>query len=196
MNRNDITELHYITPLVNVPSIMAQGILSHNAAAGLPHASVAMQTAQERRKDKQIPGARRLHDYANLYFDAHNPMLSARRAQNNELCVLRIDARVIDLPDVIIADINAASDMVRFFTVPMGLAAIDRDRLFDRFWIHRDDPLDERLHKWQKCAEVLVPDRVVPGSITGAYVAHAVAQTALQALNTGLPVSINPAMFF
>jgi hypothetical protein len=112
MNRADITELHYITAIANLPSILRHGILSHKLANQLAHASVAMPEIQERRTNKQIPGARLLHDYANLYFDAHNPMLSRCRARNNEICVLRIDPAVMDQADVIVTDRNAAADLV------------------------------------------------------------------------------------
>jgi hypothetical protein len=91
MNRDDITELHFIAPITNVPSIMQHGILSHKLSGQIHHHSVAMPEIQERRKNKQIPGARTLHDYANLYFDAHNPMLSKLRARNDDICILRID---------------------------------------------------------------------------------------------------------
>jgi len=96
MNRVDITELHFIAPIANVPSILRHGILSHRQADRLAHDSVAMPEVQERRKNKLIPGARHLHEYANLYFDAHNPMLSMRRAQNDAVCVLRADCAVLD----------------------------------------------------------------------------------------------------
>src|SRR5439155_18896632 len=76
MNRADVTELHYITAIANVTSILEHGILSHTLAAELAHDSVAMSEIQAIRQNKQIPGARRLHEYTNLYFDAHNAMLS------------------------------------------------------------------------------------------------------------------------
>lgn len=133
MDRSDVKELYYITPIANVLSITKYGILSHNRSSRLPHDSLAMQEIQDRRTNKQIPGAGRLHEYANLYFDAHNPMLSKLRARNNEMCVLRVDAAVLDLPGVIIADRNAASDYARFFPVSEGLAAIDKDRLFAQY---------------------------------------------------------------
>jgi hypothetical protein len=85
MNRDEIIELYFIAPIANVPSIMQHGILSHKLAQQIAHDSVAMQEIQERRRNKQIPGARRLHEYANLYFDAHNPMLSKRREQNDSV---------------------------------------------------------------------------------------------------------------
>ena len=196
MNRSDITELHFIAPIANVPSILRHGILSHKQADRLAHDSVAMPEVQERRKNKLIPGARHLHEYANLYFDAHNPMLSKRRAQNDAVCVLRVDCAVLDLPGVIIADRNAASGWVKFSAVGEGLRQINRDRVFARYWTHPSDPYQEMSHKSEKCAEVLVPDCVEPRFIGKAYVANPAALAAFNALNVKLPVSINSAMFF
>jgi hypothetical protein len=196
MERADITELHYITPIANVPSILQQGILSNILAAKLPHDSVAMPEIQERRENKRIPGARTLHEYANLYFDAHNAMLSRRRKQNNEICVLRVDSVVLDAAGIIVADRNAASNWVGFWPVRDGLARINRERLFARYWTHQDDPYDQMSHKSEKCAEVLVPDRVEPQFVIGAYVANQTALASIQALNTGLRVQIHGDMFF
>ena len=124
MERVDVNELHYITPIANVPSIMERGILSHELSKMLSHESLAMEVIQDKRKNKQIPGARKLHQYANLYFDAHNPMLSKRRNQNNQICILRVNTSVLDLPDVIISDRNVASDWARFNSVIDGLVAL------------------------------------------------------------------------
>ena len=196
MNRTDIAELHFIAPIRNVPSIMQHGILSHRRADQLPHDSVAMPEVQARRVDKQIPGAGCLHEYANLYFDAHNPMLSRRRAENSTICVLRVAAEVLDLPGVIVADRNAASDWVKFLPAAEGLKQIDRNRVFAQYWTHPLNPYDEMSHKSEKCAEVLVPGQVAPAFIQGAYVANPAALAAIQALNVGLSVSIPHAMFF
>lgn len=114
MNRANVTELHYITAIANITSILQHGILSHTLAAELMHDSVAMPEIQAIRQNKQIPGARRLHEYANLYFDAHNAMLSRVRGHNSAICVLHVDAGVLDLPGVIVTDRNAASGWVRF----------------------------------------------------------------------------------
>lgn len=48
MTREELTELHFITPIKNVPSILSRGILSHTRAAKVPHESVAMERIQER----------------------------------------------------------------------------------------------------------------------------------------------------
>lgn len=196
MNRADITEMHYITAIANLPSILRHGILSHKLADKIEHDSVAMQEIQDRRQNKRIPGAGNLHDYANLYFDAHNPMLSRCRARNSEICVLQIDALVMDQADVIVTDRNAAADMVRFFPVVAGLSAISNDRVFAKYWTHPNDFYEERLHKSQKCAEVLVPQRVDTKLITGAYVANQTALEAVAAVNSMLSVRIRSDMFF
>ena len=195
MNRADVTELHYITAIANVTSILQHGILSHTLAGQLAHDSVAMPEIQERRRNKQIPGARPLRDYANLYFDAHNPMLSRCRQRNNEICILRIDHSVLELPNVIVTDRNAATDLVRFWRVAEGLVRLDYQRLFAQYWTHPDDLYDQSNHKAEKCAEVLVPDRLAAQMIMGAYVANRVALASFEALNTDLPVKIH-AMFF
>jgi hypothetical protein len=196
MNRQEIAELHYIAPIENLPSIVKHGILSHNRAAEVAHGSVAMEEIQTRRRDKRIPCARSLHDYANLYFDAHNPMLSRVRERNDTICVLRVGAGVLDLPGVIIADCNASSGYVHFQPVAEGLAALSRERVFARYWTHPDDPLDEMRHKSQKCAEVLVPDRVDPCYIVGAYVANATALAGIKGSGFCLNAQVKSDMFF
>jgi hypothetical protein len=196
MNRDEIIELYFIAPIANVPSIMQHGILSHKLAQQIAHDSVAMQEIQERRRNKQIPGARRLHEYANLYFDAHNPMLSKTREQNDRLCLLRVDVKVLNLPGVIIADQNASSKWVRFYSIEDGLRAINRDRVYAVSWKHPNDLIDEWQHKSEKCAEVLVPDRVETKFIVGAYVASDAALSRFRQLNIELPVCIRNDIFF
>jgi hypothetical protein len=155
-----------------------------------------MTEVQDRRRDKRIPGARPLHEYVNLYFDAHNPMLSKRRAQNDVICVLRIAPTVLDVGGVIIADRNAASDYVRFYPAADGVRALDKEIVFARFWINAADPFDEMIRKSIKCAEVLVEDKLEPRFVIGAYVANEQALRTLQALNTQLPITVNSGMFF
>lgn len=196
MNRSDIVELHYITAIENIPSIMKYGILSHKRASRIGHISVAMEVIQERRHDKRIPGARHLHEYANFYFDAHNPMLSKCRDRNDKICVLRINKEILDIPGVIIADHNASSDYARFYPVEEGIQALDGDLVFARYWNHQEDPIETWRHKSIKCAEVLVPDKADPQYIIGVYVANETALQAVQTLNVSLPVIKKNGMFF
>jgi len=196
LERADVKELYYITPIANVPSIMEHGILSHEFSKKIPHKSIAMQDIQARRKNKQIPGARKLHQYSNLYFDAHNPMLSRRRDQNNQICILRVDSSVLDLRDVVISDRNAAADYVRFDTVKAGLAALDKDKIYARYWTNANNQYELWEQKSIKCAEVLIPDRVEPKYIMGAYVANQTALRAFKELKIQLTIGIKSDIFF
>jgi hypothetical protein len=114
MDRGDLDELHSIQPIANVAGILELGILSHNRARVVERVDVAAAEIQDRRVGVTVPGGRPLHDYANLYFDARNPMMSVRRTRHAELCVLRISCDVLDLPDVVVTDGNASSDYIRF----------------------------------------------------------------------------------
>jgi hypothetical protein len=128
VDRSDLSELHYITPTANVPSILQHGILSFGRAQSLGPASVAMKPVQNRRAGKRVPGGRPLHDYANLYICARNPMLFVRSSQHQTLCVLAVRTDVLDLPGVVIADGNAASNYTAFWPSPEGLRKVDRRR--------------------------------------------------------------------
>jgi hypothetical protein len=194
MNRNDIEELHFITYIENVPSILKSGILSHNRSQVISFYDISEGGVQERRARKRIPGTNRnLHDYANLYFDAHNPMLSARRSQNDDICVLRIDKAILDIEGIIITDQNAARECW-FKTVAEGLPLLNKEEIYATFWIDSDLIKQDRL-KGIKCAEVLVPEIVYPNYIIGAYVANDTARSNLCKI-CNIDVIINNKMFF
>lgn len=199
MRRDQLRELHYITPIVNVPSICQRGILCNRLAERHRHQSVAMPEIQARRANKTVPGGQRLHDYANLYFHARNPMLYTRQAQHALLCVLRIDPNVLDLPDVVITSGNAASGYARFFPSPQGLAHLDYDQVFAEYWTHPDNVILEWRHKSAKCAEVLVPGQIAPAFIMGAYVSNvdteARLRESLRAKNLNLDIIIDKRLF-
>ena len=196
MNREEIKELHYITPISNVASIMSRGILSYNRAKKVGHASIAMEKIQERRANKGVPGGRRLHDYVNLYINARNKMLFKVKAYHGELCVLRVKTEVLDLPHVVVADRNASSDYARFAPAPDGLEKIDSHLVFAKYWTHPDNPIEELQHGSIMCAEVLVPDYIDPSFIIGAYVSCVDAEAAFKATGVRIPVTINSHFFF
>jgi hypothetical protein len=195
MNRHDINELHYITPIANVPSILKEGLLSHSRAQQVVHRSVAMAEIQQRRSVKVVPGGRPLHDYVNLYFHARNPMLYKLQAKHQELCVVRISPEVLDLPAAIICDGNAASGYTRFWHSPEGLQFLCRDDVFAEWWTDMN-----AIVKWEKarkkCAEVLVPDQIEVRCIIGAYVSCPEAQAALAAAGFQPPITVDAHLFF
>lgn len=61
-----VNEFQCIMPMENILSVMTHGILSHEQASRLAHASVAMEAIQEKRDKKHVPGGLKLHQYANL----------------------------------------------------------------------------------------------------------------------------------
>lgn len=193
----DISKLYFITDIVNVPSILVHGILSHNLIAKkkIRHSSVANVDVQGRRMNKVIPGGKKLHDYANLYINARNPMLYVLLHKQQDLCVLRISTDVLRVPGVVISDKNAARDWARFEPWPAGLAMLDKDELFAQRW-DDSDPYEKARLKGIMCAEVLVPDKVEHTYIEGAYVSCQTAFGRLAGLCPGFPVSINRALFF
>ena len=194
---SDIEELYFIAPIINVPSILKHGLLSHNMTRQLKirHVSVASQDVQARRSNKTIPGGRKLHDYANIYLNARNPMLYVLLNQQKELCVLRIDKRVLQLRNAIVSDRNAARDWAKFEPAPDGLEMIDKEEVFAVSWNHADHFEKDRL-KGVMCAEVLVPDKVEPRYIIGAYVSSQEAYDTLKDLCPDLDVRINRTLFF
>jgi hypothetical protein len=190
-----MTELHCIMPIKNIPSVMQYGILSNERSAQIPHDSVAMTEIQERRDNVHVPSGLRLHQYANLYFHARNPMMYKRKNQANTLCILRVSCDVLKGDNVVLADQNASSDYVRFLS-PNQLRLIDFDLVYAADWTHPGDPIAYYRHKARMCAEVLVPNYVPSECIIGAYVLNQTSQNTLLAIGFNLPITINPYLFF
>jgi len=181
-------------PLENIPSVLRLGILSNERATKLPHCSVALEVVQERRDSKQIPGGLKLHQYANLYFHARNPMLYKRKERAAELCVLRVSTEVRHLRGVVISDRNASSDYARFLH-PSQAELLDYNAIFAMDWRHTDQ-FAYFDRKSKKCAEVLVPHVVEPRFLTGAYVVDSAVASQLKEAAFDLPIKIDSSMFF
>ena len=195
MKRSDVKYLYFISPIDNVPSIMDKGILSHNLARKISHHSVAMPEVQDRRRNKVIPGAGKLHDYANLYVNARNPMMYARKEQHISLCVLAVDPRILDETGVIMSDMNASRGIAFFSSPVILLPKLKAEEIFAHWWLH-EDSIEQDRHKGVMCAEVLVPERVKPQFIRGAFVSCAEGESTLKKLYPLLKTKIDGEMFF
>lgn len=179
--------IYNITAINNIPSIVENGILCYDAVVKLPHRSIAIDTVQDRRDQVTIPNGQRLHHYANLYFDYNNPMLYKRKDMAEDICVLAIDASVMDHPDCIFADRNAATGLVKFYSASEGVNEIDFDKVYAQYWTH-ENPYEYLNHKAIKCAEILIPHCVPYSYIVGAYVVSDAAKESL--LNAGFDKQI------
>ena len=158
--------------------------------------SIALAEIQERRDRKRVPGGLLLHEYANLYVNARNPMLSRRRDMNTSICVVQVDCSILDQEEVVISDQNAASKYARFAAAPAGLAIVSRELTFAESWLHPEDQILEWRHKSAMCAEVLVPDHVPSNFLCGAYVCNHAVGTQVEALGPGIPITVNSRLFF
>lgn len=196
MRKEELEELHYITLIDNVASILTKGILSHRLAEKVPHGSVAMQEVQDRRRNKKVPGGRMLHEYVNTYFSARNPMLYLRKDAHADLCVLRIKVTILDIEGVIVTDRNAASSIARFSSVTNGLELIERELVFAEYWHHPEDELASANHKSIKCAEILVPNYILPNYIFGAFVSCNQSKRRLKDIAPQLPITVDAHLFF
>jgi len=191
----EVKELYYIVPIQTVPSILQHGILSHNRAKKLPHLDISMAVIQDRRANKTVPGGLRLHDYANLYFNARNKMMSKKRPEHDRICVLRISPEVLHLSGAVIADQNASSGYAIFLSSPAGLQKLHKEEVFVRSWKCPDDPIREWKLGSIVCAELLIPHCVGAQFIYGAYVLDSSAATAFTALQTHVECRPNADMF-
>lgn len=189
------TGLFNIQAIDNIPSIMRYGLLSNDGAKRISHTSIAMQEVQDRRDAKTIPNGLALHKYANLYFDPRNPMLSARRNQNENLCILKIDASILDFRGVVASDRNASSSYASFYPPLIGLRNIDFNLVYATWW-KDEDYYAEMRKKSIKCAEVLVPHEVPYDFIVCAAVVSEQAKRKLEAVEFDKEIVVKPGLFF
>jgi len=168
MDRDEVKELHFITSIDNLASILMRGILSHNRAVRIPHDSIASEDVQDIRRGKSVPGGSSLHSYANLYFDARNPMMYFLK-HLPDLIVVRVSADVLDIANTVVSDGNAASAPTRFYPSPEGLHNLDSTPIFA--WSWNDEDYWRKVEKKRvRNAEVLVPNLVPSKYIEGCYV--------------------------
>ncbi|MFE0758460.1 DUF4433 domain-containing protein [Inquilinus sp. NPDC058860] len=195
MERAELEELHYITPISNLSSIVKNGLLSNRRVRGLVSTSIAMPEVQEIRAKKVVPGGLSLHDYVNLYVCARNPMLFKRLPERSSLCVLSLNGSVVDLPGTVVTDQNAASNYVRFGAGVSGLKLVNRDRTFAKDWTDPDQ-VEAWRKKSAKCAEVLVPHHVPFSFVLRTYVCSEAAGAKIKALGIEIQIAENGDLFF
>ena len=198
MKRSDVEALYNICHIDNLPSIIKNGILCYNKAQKLKHKVIHDPIVQARRKNKRIPDGRKLHDYANLYFNPRNAMMYKRKDLHKEICILIIDPKILNATNVIISDMNASSEYSRFYS-PKELDKLDEKLIFATDWTH-PDPIEYFKRKSAVCAEVLVPNFVPSSFINGVYVSCNESGEKVKRLLEGSPlrgkVFINNDLFF
>ena len=154
--------VYSIMPVANISSVVEKGILSYNEAERIDHISIADSEVQKRRKN--------LHNLVNLYFDFRNPMFyRICKSSQEPICVLVVSCQVLDIPNCIVSDMNAAKELARLDSPETGLMLIDFAAVYSKNWNDEDRYVKSRK-SGIKCAEVLLPGRVDYNYIAGAIV--------------------------
>ena len=122
-------------------------------------------------------------------------MMYKRKTEAENLCILAIDSKVLDIPGCIVTDQNAASRTVRFYDALSGINSIDFNKIFSDNWIH-DDIYETALHKKIKCAEILIPDSIPYPYIIGASVLNETSKIKLLQKGFDKNIIIKPSTFF
>lgn len=125
--------VYNIMPIANIPSVLQHGIVCFEQMQQFQHTSIAMDEVQKRRSKVEIPNGYFLHQYANLYFSFNNPMLYKRQSLADELCILALFSGVMDIDGCVLADRNAATSLVRFYSPLNGVEKLDFEKIHAQF---------------------------------------------------------------
>lgn len=196
---NMIKYLYNINDLENIRSIFQNGILSKNELRrrNIYSKDISNLKVQEIRNDKYIPNHKALHDYANLYFNPRNPMMYylINNYNLNDLCIICVDKKVLDLKDTVISDRNAASELAAFDDPRKAKRYLDFKRIFAKYWTDQN-PVKQYENKQILCAEVLVIDKVPVQYLKGVIVCTKEAKNKIESMNIKIKVVINKELFF
>ena len=113
----------------------------------------------------------------------------------DELCVLCIDKKVLDLPETVVTDRNAAAELAVFISPDKAISQLDFQMIFAKYW--NDEDVSRKVDKKQvKCAEVLVLDKVPVEYIISIKIGSRKAKEKVEELNFGVPVVLDEELFF
>ncbi|MBF5059032.1 DarT ssDNA thymidine ADP-ribosyltransferase family protein [Candidatus Neptunochlamydia vexilliferae] len=206
--KHHFKELHFITPIENVASILEKGILCHKLAETIKHEDISNPSVQKNRSYKYIPNNSRekynkkqliLHEYVNLYFNAHNGMMLALKLKKKQLCVLSIDIAVLRKPEAIVSNVNAALNIAQFQSAKKACFSREVMRaLKNPFYAYRSQSYSYRtIWKAARQAEALVPKKVASKWIKAIYVPNEkVGEKLSKNLTKDIPIWVHETLFF
>ena len=166
-----IRELYYITHVDNLGSILNNGIFCHKLVLekGINYTPIYNENIVSRRKSIMVPDGRSLWDFANLYFQARNPMMYKVVLDKPlaDIVVVGVSKDILERSDVLLTTGNAAHSQSEILpasqkTKILPLVAKEIDRVY---WNDMDGS------KRKIMAECLVPDVVPPECIKSLYFA-------------------------
>jgi O-acetyl-ADP-ribose deacetylase (regulator of RNase III) len=198
MGTLDIKGLYYITHIDNLSSILKWGILSHELVEkkGISYTPIYDKEIVAARKDKFAPNGKSLWSFANLYFNARNPMLYrvSHEKSLDDIAVVCVKPTILQRPDIFITTGNARASQSDILPQDAGMKVLPQiKREFDIVWWKPEDGSKRKI-----MAECLVPDQVPPEYVQAIYVAnHDVGKKARKMLlSSEISVIPEPNMFF
>jgi O-acetyl-ADP-ribose deacetylase (regulator of RNase III) len=197
MGALDIKGLYYITHVDNLPSILRLGILSHEGVEreGISYTRIYDKEIVADRKDKLTPDGKSLWSFANLYFNARNPMLYRviHERSLDDIAVVCVRPTMLQREDILITTGNARASLSRILPGSKGIEVLPEiKRQVDIVWWKQEDGSKRKI-----MAECLVPDLVPPDYIEEIYVAsHEVREKVKARLPSRIPIIPEPNMFF
>lgn len=193
-----IKELYYITHIENVSSILKRGIFCHQIIEeqSIPFTPIYNKEIVSRRAQRMVPSGQSLWAFANLYFQARNPMLYkvVHDVPLEDIVVLGIRRDVMNLKGTLIADGNAANSPTTI--APRSKVAksqwVEIINNTQKEWWNQEDGSKRKI-----MAECLVPERIAPDYIDTIYTPSLKAKDKLESiLPVGVPVVPEADMFF
>jgi hypothetical protein len=187
----EVQSLQHITHLDNISGIRRRGICCHKTAVHWRERRVIADSDVMARRDRRVgSGPLTIKDFAALYFNAHNPMLSKLRDQPG-LVVLELDPTPI-LTDsaTLLTDGNAAAAETAIGPVAEMLTRLERRRVYSTGWTH------DAATRCAVQAEVLVEEAVPARLVRGAKTPTDADAAALAEMWPELQVQVIPEFFF
>lgn len=194
----EIKSLYYITHRDNVSSILKHGILSHSSIhdQALPYEAIYDSNIVSNRQEKLTPNGQSLWQFANVYFQARNPMMYrvAHEKSVNDLAIIGVNNSILNLPNIFITDGNAANTVTNFYTPKEGIAALAETwNIITGEWWNSTDGSKRKI-----MAECLVPTHIPSEYIHTIYVANQNAADKLRSIIglSTIPIVPEPNLFF
>lgn len=151
--------LYYITHVDNIPSILENGVLSHELilSKSIKFSPIYNKEIVNRRENRKTPDDKSLWHYSNFYLQPRNAMMYQvkRNIGTDKIAVLAcFRGAAYDTDGAFITDGNAASEATNFFPISQHNKVFkelsDVDGL--EYWKEEDGS------KRKMMAEILVPD--------------------------------------
>jgi len=197
IRRRPVRELYYITHVDNIQSILQNGILSHGLIEkkNVEFTAIYDEEIVEWRREREVQG-KSLWSFANLYFNARNPMLYRIMCEKDldDIAVLGISPSVLTLPDIYITTGNAACAKTEFLRYSPTMASEILKETEKEYWTEPDGS------KRKIMAECLIPEVIPPEHINSIYTAYHKTrekiQRSLGVYASKVTVIRQPGMFF